>query len=285
VDESAILIDAEQLQMRIDDKDLRILDCRFDLAQPDAGRDVFLAGHIPGAVYADLDKDLAGSVCAGSGRHPLPEATELERTFGRLGISSGTQVVVYDAGSGAFAARAWWLLRWLGHEQVRLLEGGIGRWQELGLPLQEGNVSVAAKPFSGTARSELVVEIDEILMHAAGVKLLTLVDAREEARYAGEVEPIDKVAGHIPGAVNLPFQHSLNENGSWKTSAELRQLWARALGGSETEDINVMCGSGVTACHLIISARLAGLPEPRLYVGSWSGWIEDSARPVATGIT
>jgi thiosulfate/3-mercaptopyruvate sulfurtransferase len=279
-----LLTTAEQLQAGIEDPDLRILDCRFVLSEPEAGREAYLEGHIPGAVYADLDKDLAAPVKPGSGRHPLPAPADFALTLGRLGISSMTRVVVYDDGSGGLAGRAWWLLRWLGHAQVSLLEGGLRRWQDLRLPVHKGNVSVATEQFSGSANHQLVVGIDEILLHASGEEPLTLVDARDKARYAGEIEPIDKVAGHIPGAVNLPFQRSLNADGTWRTAPELRELWAQALGGDQIGPINVMCGSGVTACHLIISARLAGLPEPRLYVGSWSEWIEDSSRPVARGI-
>jgi thiosulfate/3-mercaptopyruvate sulfurtransferase len=282
---SNLLITAEQLQAHIEDPELRLLDCRFTLSDPAAGREAYLEGHIPGAVYADLDKDLAAPVSPGSGRHPLPKPAEFALTLGNLGISPASRVVVYDDGSGGLAGRAWWLLRWMGHEQVALLDGGFSLWQEQGLPDQMGHASVAATEFSGSVNSDLVVETDEILMHTSGVKPLTLVDARDEARYAGEVEPIDKIAGHIPGAVNLPFQQSLNANGTWKTPAELSELWARTLGGDEIEAISVMCGSGVTACHLIISAKLAGLPEPRLYVGSWSEWIEDPGRPIATGMT
>ncbi len=277
------LISAEQLQSRINDAGLRILDCRFVLSQPDAGRESYLQGHIPGAVYADLDKDLAGPVVSGSGRHPLPEAADLAMTFGRFGISNDTDVVVYDDGSGALAARAWWLLRWMGHEQVSLLDGGLNRWQAVGMALDVGEVTVAEKKFAGSPKCEWVLKTDEILMHAGDVEQLLLIDARDEARYRGEVEPIDKIAGHIPWAINLPFQRSLNSDGTWKMATELRDLWADALHKAPNEKLSVMCGSGVTACHLIISAGLAGLPQPRLYVGSWSEWIEDPTRPVATG--
>jgi len=283
VDESKFLINAEQLQARIDDTGLRILDCRFVLSQPDAGRKSYLLGHIPGAVYADLDKDLAGPVGEGSGRHPLPGPADLELIFGRLGISADTDVVVYDDGSGALAARAWWLLQWMGHEQVALLDGGLKRWQALGMALDVGDVTVEVQRFSGSSRGDWTVEADEILLHVLAIEPLPLIDARDEARYRGEVEPIDKIAGHIPGAINVPFQRSLNSDGCWKTPTELRKLWADELGDAPKARLSVMCGSGVTACHLIISARLAGLPHPRLYVGSWSEWIEDPTRPIATG--
>jgi len=204
-------------------------------------------------------------------------------TFGRIGISNDTDVVVYDDGSGALAARAWWLLRWMGHERVSLLDGGLNRWQAVGMTLDVGEVTVAEKKFVGSPRRERVLETDEILMHTGNVEKLLLVDARDEARFRGDAEPIDKIAGRIPGATNFPFQRSLNSDGTWKSTAALRELWADVLGNVPNEQLSVMCGSGVTACHLIISARLAGLPEPRLYVGSWSEWIEDPTRPVATG--
>jgi thiosulfate/3-mercaptopyruvate sulfurtransferase len=190
---------------------------------------------------------------------------------------------VYDDGSGALAARAWWLLRWMGHEQVTLLEGGLSNWQAMAFAVDAGEVAVAEEQFSGSPRKDRVVETDEILMRAFSIEPLTLLDARDEARYRGEVEPIDKLAGHIPGADNFPFQRSLNSDGTWKTASELQELWKDVLGETQDGPICVMCGSGVTACHLIISALLVGLPEPRLYVGSWSEWIEDPTRPIATG--
>jgi thiosulfate/3-mercaptopyruvate sulfurtransferase len=285
VNNSDLLITAERLLADIKVPKLRILDCRFVLSEPEAGREAYLAGHIPGSVYADLDKDLAAPVSPGSGRHPLPVPAAFAQMLGRLGISDESRVVVYDDGSGGLAGRAWWMLRWMGHEQVSLLEGGFCRWRELSLPVDTGDVSVVQEQFSGSVRNELVVETDEILAYLDGVEVPALVDARDENRFAGKAEPIDKVAGHVPGAVNLPFQLSLNSDGTWKPAAELRKLWVQVLGGTSAERINVMCGSGVTACHLIISARLAGLPEPRLYVGSWSEWIEDPNRPIAVGET
>jgi len=283
VDETNMLISAEQLQAKMDDPELRILDCRFVLSQPNAGRESYLQEHIPGAVYADLDVDLAAAVGPGTGRHPLPDAAELASTFGRLGISADTRVVVYDQASGALAARAWWLLRWLGHAQVMLLDGGLSRWQASDGPLNKGEVSVATVHFDAIPRNDWVLATDEILQRAECDSDSLLIDARDEARYRGEIEPIDKVAGHIPGAVNLPFQRSLNDDGTWKTRAELKEMWGEVLKENPEAHLSVMCGSGVTACHLIISARLAGIAEPRLYVGSWSEWITDPTRPIATG--
>jgi thiosulfate/3-mercaptopyruvate sulfurtransferase len=278
-----LLISAAKLQSCIDDSDIRIVDCRFDLMQPDAGRTSYLQGHIPGAVYADLDKDLAGPIGPGIGRHPLPDPSELASTFGRLGISASTHVIVYDACSGALAARAWWLLRWVGHEQVSLLEGGISHWQELGLPIEKGDITVTPGIFKSQPRHDLVLATQEIVDAGATCTSLRLVDARDKVRFRGEREPIDNVAGHVPGAMNLPFSASLNDDGSWKSSAELESIWHAVLGPDRDVSWSVMCGSGVTACHLVISGLLAGLTEPRVYVGSWSEWITDPARKVATG--
>ena len=274
-------ITAEQLQSNIACVDLRLVDCRFDLTRPDAGRNSYLRGHLPGAVYVDLDNDLAAPVTATSGRHPLPDASDLAHTFGGLGIDSNTRVVVYDDCSGAIAARAWWLLRWLGHDRVAVLEGGIARWRSLQLPVEAGDVVVPTKQFSAAPRAELVLETEEI--PGTAEHSLRLVDARDPARFRGAAEPIDSVAGHVPGAVNLPFSEHLNDDGTWKSTDALRKRWHEALGDDRGATFGVMCGSGVTACHLIISALLAGLPEPRLYVGSWSEWICDPSRTVATG--
>ena len=276
------LIRVEELQPQLGGPDLRIVDCRFDLARPKAGRAAYLAGHIPGAVYADLNTDLAGPTGRVTGRHPLPDAVTLAGTLGRLGIGNDTQVVVYDDLSGAVASRAWWLLRWLGHRRVQLLEGGIARWESLGHRLEEGVVNVEPKRFSGAPRNELILETREILAIGNDRLLLRLIDARDGARFRGEDEPIDPVAGHIPGAVSLPFAELQRADGSWLAPEALRERLSDALGGDLERPWSVMCGSGVTACHLAISAALAGIPEPRVYVGSWSEWISDSNRPVAS---
>jgi len=278
-----LLASAEKLHARSENRDLRILDCRFELTQPEAGHNSYLQEHIPGAVYADLDKDLSAPISAGTGRHPLPDAAVLANTFGQFGISADTQVVVYDDKSGGVAARAWWLLRWLGHERVALLEGGIARWRSLQLPLEAGDVSVASQAFEPAPRQGLVLETRDIVAEGPSCEQLRLVDARDVTRFVGEAEPIDTVAGHVPGAINLPFPASLNDDGTWKSRVELQQLWGDVLGEGSNASWSVMCGSGVTACHLVISGLLAGLPEPRLYVGSWSEWIRDSTRTVATG--
>lgn len=277
---SSNLISAQALQSRIDRPGVSIVDCRFDLADPLAGRRAYLDEHIPGAVFADLDVDLAAPVTPDSGRHPLPDVETFAKTLARLGISNSSDVIVYDGGAGALAARAWWLLRWLGHEQVRLLDGGLQQWITEGGPLASGDEVVAAGDFSPHANHDKVVTTAELASNLDAIKDMKLIDARDAARFRGEVEPIDPVAGHVPGSTNLPFPVSLNEDGTWKSRHELECLWLEVLGEDKETEWAVMCGSGVTACHLAISAMEAGYREPRLYVGSWSEWIRDPARPI-----
>lgn len=269
-------------ESHLDDPDCRIVDCRFDLSKPHAGHAAFFEAHIPGAVYADLNKDLAAPLRPDTGRHPLPDIAVLESTFGSLGIGGDTEVIVYDSGSGAMAARAWWLLRWLGHTHVTLLDGGFARWQAMDLPIESGAFGVAARQFRGAPRPAAIITTQELVALGASVEAMRLVDARDVARFRGEAEPIDAVAGHIPGALNLPFSESLNSDGTWKAKNELRRMWARVLGDDPGVPWAVMCGSGVTACHLALSGLLAGYREPRVYVGSWSEWIRDPERPVAS---
>jgi len=283
MDDRHPLIAAEELESSVGDDDVRIVDCRFDLNEPSAGYASYLQWHIPGAAYADLDQDLAAPVGPGTGRHPLPDATKFGDTLGCLGIDSGTHVVVYDECSGAIAARAWWLLRWLGHTRVSLLEGGIKRWNALELPLESGAVVVRQRSFDPRPHPELILETEEIVAAGTRRAQLRLVDARDAVRFRGEMEPIDAVAGHIDGTFNLPFAESLNDDGTWKNPAELEQLFARVLGNDRGARWSVMCGSGVTACHLAIAGLIAGRRNPRLYVGSWSEWIANPDRFVSTG--
>jgi len=277
------LISAETLNSHLDRTDWRVIDCRFNLLQPQAGQRSYLQEHIPGAVYAHLDDDLAAPVGPDTGRHPLPDPEDLARTFGQFGIGSDTQVVVYDEASGAIAARAWWLLRWLGHMPVAVLDGGLARWRTLGLPLQAGPVRVAARQFEARPRPGLVVETAELAADRAAGAALRVVDARDADRFRGEREPIDAVAGHVPSALNLPCAENLGPDGTWKSGPELHRMWSDVLRDEPDEPFSVMCGSGVSACQLVLSSLLAGLGEPRLYVGSWSEWIRDPRRPIATG--
>jgi thiosulfate/3-mercaptopyruvate sulfurtransferase len=281
--ETNLLIDCAKLARVMDDPGVRVIDCRFELLDRDAGQRRYVEGHLPGAVFADLDRDLAAPVTSGTGRHPLPDASIMAGTFARLGISNSSRVVVYDDDNGALASRCWWLLRWLGHDDARLLDGGFARWRSLGLPIEAGDRQPAAVDFRPSPRPELVLETQEIAAAGTNRAALQLVDARDSARFAGRHEPIDPVAGHIPGAINLPFPASLDAHGGWRSATELQKLWRRTLGDGFGRPWSTMCGSGVTACHLVVSGLLAGLPEPRVYVGSWSEWITDTSRPVAVG--
>ena len=275
-----LLISCEELLGRLDDEHVRIIDCRFNLTEPGAGRAQYLESHIPNAVYADLDQDLAAASGPDTGRHPLPDIDAFATTLGRLGIGNETHVIVYDQSSGALAARLWWLLRWAGHGRASLLDGGIARWQALRMPLETGQQYVVETRFVPAVRQNLVVDVSEIEAALPDVGALRLVDAREPQRFLGIEEPIDPVAGHIPGALNVPFASYLQADGRWENADNLHALLQKALGNSLNSPWSVMCGSGVTACHLVVSALLTGLPEPRVYVGSWSEWIRDPDRPV-----
>ena len=272
-----LLTSADELAAALDDPHLRIIDCRFDLLAPAAGRMAWLESHIPGAVYADLDRDLSAPVAPDTGRHPLPSVADAEATFSRLGVDAGTRVVAYDDAGGAIASRAWWLLRWLGHRRVTVLDGGLQAWRARKLPLEAGSRETAWREFRAIPEPERVLTTAEI---AAGLAAV-LVDARDPARFRGEAEPIDPVAGHIPGARNLPCGACLCTDGTWEDADTLRRRLGTLLGDADNVPWAVMCGSGVTACHLAISGLLAGYGEPRLYVGSWSEWIRDPGRPIA----
>jgi thiosulfate/3-mercaptopyruvate sulfurtransferase len=264
-----------------------ILDCRFELAQPAWGERAFAAAHIPGAQYAHLDRDLSGAHSEASGRHPLPAVADLAATFGRFGIGDSTQVVAYDQGAGAFAARAWWLLRWLGHPAAAVLNGGIAAWERCGLPLSATVSAPRAQPFRPRPADDMYVTTAALAQALGRGELergaALLVDARSPERFAGENETLDPVAGHIPGAVNHPFAWNQDRDGRFLAPAELARRWQQTLGSRPARALIAMCGSGVTACHNLLALEAAGLPGARLYAGSWSEWIRDPARPVARG--
>ncbi len=275
------LISAEDLQalMRSDTPPC-VLDCRMRLGDADAGLRLFHQGHLPGAAHADLENRLVGKRGPGRGRHPLPERDTLAAALAAFGLNAGQQLVVYDDQGGAMAARLWWMARWVGHRQVAVLDGGIQAWQEIGGELEE---SVRARqPGNFVLGTALVrwLESDEI-RQAMDKQAATLIDARAAARFRGETEPHDPVAGHVPGAVNLPFADNLDERGRFKTAEQLRELYQPLL-ASDKPTI-AMCGSGITACHTLLALELAGLAPAALYAGSWSEWITDDTRPVATG--
>jgi len=259
-----------------------VVDCRFSLLEPERGRSDYDRGHVPGAVYAHLDEDLAGPVGTTTGRHPLPDAAAFIACLRSWGISNDSQVVAYDDGSGGVAARLWWMLRWLGHDSVAVLDGGYAGWVAAGLPVSDAVETPEPGAFRGRADEGMTTSADELDRHLASAEGYILVDAREARRFRGEVEPIDPVAGHVPGALNLPFALAIDETGAWKPPEGLKALWDSQVPELPDRGWAVMCGSGVTACHLALSAKLAGRSEPRLYVESWSGWQRNPDRPVAT---
>lgn len=281
--ENHILFTAPELAGELGNPYRVVVDCRFDLRDPDAGRRQYEEGHIPGAVYLDLDQDLAGPVGPGTGRHPLPDVAKIATTLGELGIGNEHRIVVYDNSHGALAARAWWVLRWLGHDAVFLLDGGFTNWQRLGLPVEAGHVERDTGTFVANPRAELVLTTRELASDPARIVDYQLLDARDGSRFRGEHEPLDPVAGHIPGTRNLPFAEFVRPDGTWLPGIQRAQILEKVLGKDRSVSWSVMCGSGVTACHLVISALEAGFSEPRVYVGSWSEWIQDPERPIVRG--
>jgi len=281
------LIEPLELAAHLADPDWAIIDCRFDLARPDWGARAWAAGHIPHALYADLDHDLSAPRTARSGRHPLPQVAVLAATFGRLGIDASVQVIAYDQGAGAYAARLWWLLRWLSHRRVAVLNGGLAAWERAGLPLSSAADSRPPRRFAAAPDADMLVSGAAIAAAVATGALrrseTLLVDARSADRFAGENETLDAVAGHIPGARNHPFAGSHDMQGRWHSAADLRGAWEHTLRGASARQVIAMCGSGVTACHNLLALEVAGLSGARLYAGSWSEWITDPAHPVERG--
>jgi thiosulfate/3-mercaptopyruvate sulfurtransferase len=281
------LIEPQELLAHLGDPEWALIDCRFDLARPAWGASAWAAAHIPTALYADLDADLADTPGPHTGRHPLPQAEALAAAFGRLGIDAQVQVIAYDQGTGMFAARLWWLLRWLGHEQVAVLNGGLSAWEREGLPLTSAKTPRAARIFRAReARAAPVssAQVADFLAQGAfGRGELHLIDARAADRFAGENETLDPIAGHIPGARNHPYALNLAPDGRFLEARELRQRWEKTLAGAPAARAIAMCGSGVTACHNLLALEVAGLPGARLYAGSWSEWIRDPGHAIERG--
>lgn len=256
---------------------LVLLDCSFDLADTAAGERAWAAGHLPGALHAHLDRDLSGAKTGRNGRHPLPAREDLAAAAGRWGITPAVQVVAYDAQGAAYAARAWWLLRWLGHDAVAVLDGGVAAWLAAGGLLETAVPAVTPQaPYPSAAPAMPTIAADALL---ARMGRLTLLDARAGERFRGEVEPLDPVAGHIPGATLRFFRDNLGADGRFKPAAQLRQEYA-TLGAGAGEVVH-QCGSGVTACHNLLAMVHAGYDDAVLYPGSWSEWCSDPSRPVA----
>ncbi len=275
------LIDSETLAENLDNSDWTIVDCRYDLMDGEAGQMAWLASHIPGAVYASVSGQLSGNVgglaVTDNGRHPMPAPETMIKTFSELGIDSSKQVVVYDDTGGAFAARLWWMLRYMQHDAVAVLDGGWSGWVSGNRQQESGEISNQVTEFSGEPAPERLVVIDQVS------EVTLLIDSRDPDRYQGKLEPIDRAAGHVPGAINHFWQNNLNEDGRFHSSEQLAENFKNLLAETASEDAVFYCGSGVTACHNLLAIAHAGLAEPRLYGGSWSEWSSDPERPVATG--
>jgi thiosulfate/3-mercaptopyruvate sulfurtransferase len=275
------LIAADELAQHIENPEWALVDCRFSLQDSSQGQQEYEQAHIPGAVYAHLDNDLAAPVVPGvTGRHPLPDMEHFAQQLGAWGIGAGVQVVVYDSVGGAFAARLWWMLRWLGHEAAAVLDGGWPAWVGGGYPTRSGSEQRAPRSFVPRPRNELLASTEEVArIHTDPA--FRLLDARSPERYRGEVEPLDPTAGHIPGAISAPFAENLGPDGRLLPAPELRARYTELLNSAPTSSAIAYCGSGVSAAHTLLALAHAGLGEGRLYVGSWSEWCTDPARPVA----
>ena len=278
------LVSAEQAAAELGNPRLRIFDCRYELARPAAGHEAYLAGHLPGAVYADLHHDLAAPATPRSGRHPLPGPEDFAAKLRQWGVDDDSVVLAYDDATGMWASRFWWMTaRWLGHAQVAVLDGGLRRWRELGLPTTT-DLPAARDRGNFTAHPDPTAAVDANTTQAAALDpQRRVLDARAAERYRGEVEPIDPVAGHVPGALNHPSAGVIAADGRFLPPAVLARNFAAQLGGVPAADTITMCGSGVTACHLLLAMEHAGLRGARLYAGSWSEWSRDPSRPVARG--
>lgn len=274
------LIDCETLAENLENPDWIVIDSRYDLMDGEAGRAAWLESHIAGAVYASVSEDLSGDPVTDRGRHPMPSAETMVQTFSRLGIDSSKQVVVYDDIGGAFAARLWWMLRYMQHEAVAVLDGGWPEWvSNKSRAVESGSKENSTVVFSGTAKSDRLIVIEQV------TEVPLLIDSRDPDRYQGKLEPIDRAAGHIPGAMNHFWKKNLNEEGHFHSPVQLAENFNLILKNVAAEDVVFYCGSGVTACHNLLAMAHAGFAEPRLYGGSWSEWCSDPQRPVATGLS
>jgi thiosulfate/3-mercaptopyruvate sulfurtransferase len=273
---------AQLAALAADEENVAILDCRHDLARPQWSDQAYAEGHIPGAVQAHLDRDLSAPIGPHTGRHPLPDVAKLAETLGRWGIDDSVQVVAYDQGNGAYGARAWWMLRWLDHPNVAVLDGGFAAWQEAGFPVSREPTTRKSRTFIARPSATAFLTAAQVQQGLAG-NSIALIDARGADRFAGENETIDPVAGHVPGAVNRPFGKNIDGRGRFLSADELRRQWTQLLGTRPSSEVVAMCGSGVTACHNLFALELAGMPGGKLYAGSWSEWIRDPGRPIAKG--
>ena len=275
------LISVAELSDCLRDENLSLFDCRHDLAEPEAGARAYAGDHIPGAQFLHLDQDLSGRLTGRNGRHPLPDPQALATCLAECGVQNESQVVAYDDSGGIFAARLWWLLRWLGHESVAVMDGGLSAWRLAGMRTTSARTVVQPSHFGYRLRP-YAVDVEYVAAHLHAVDAL-LVDARSPDRFRGENETLDPVAGHIPGAANRFFKNNLGENGRFKPAELLREEYQSFLGPRDPRTVVHTCGSGVTACHNLLAMEIAGLGGSRLYPGSWSEWCSDALRPVARG--
>ncbi|ERT05756.1 rhodanese-like domain protein [Lyngbya aestuarii BL J] len=265
--DNALVVSASGLANQLDNPNIVVVDCRFSLADSELGQRQYQESHIPGAYYLDLNRDLSSPVAQHGGRHPLPNFSKLAQTFSEMGIHSDTFVVAYDDSRFAFAARLWWLLRYMGHEKVAILDGGFGQWKDQGYPVNNTLPTPKSGQFNPKINSELVVDIDTVKARKDQPQV-ALIDSRDPDRYLGKTEPIDPIAGHIPGAVNYPWKEVSDPDGYAKID-EQAQRWTQI---KDAEEIMVYCGSGVTACVNLWSLEMAGIHQGKLYAGSWSDW-------------
>jgi thiosulfate/3-mercaptopyruvate sulfurtransferase len=276
------LVSVDTLAAHTDDPAWRVFDCRHDLQNLDYGRQAYAKGHIPGALFLHLDSDLSGAKTGSNGRHPLPDVATFAALMGACGVGADTQVVAYDNESGIFASRLWWMLRWLGHDKVAVLDGGLPGWRRAKLPLEIEVRNPPPAQFVPRPRDE-IVETAAVLTKLHAPEMLIL-DARSEERFAGENETLDPVGGHIPGAANRFYFDNLDDAGCFfKPADELRAEFDDLLNGRDPKNVVQQCGSGVTACHNLLAMEVAGLCGSKLYAGSWSEWCSDPSRPIAKG--
>ncbi len=277
------LVSTDDLARHLEDPNCVVVDCRFTLTDTEAGRQAYLKSHIPGARYAHLDDDLSAPIGPGTGRHPLPDAKALSEKLCRWGIGVNKQVVVYDDSFGSMAVRLWWLLRWLGHPNVALLDGGYPKWMREHRPVtQDLCPNECRGAFACLPEHSMSATADDV-MRAMQTGDKMILDARPERRFTGEYEPLDRIAGHVPGAVNWDFEDNLDLDGTFQPPEALREQYQALLKGRAPHEVIHMCGSGTTASHNILAMEIAGLSGSSLYVGSWSEWITDPSRPIATG--
>lgn len=276
------LVSTEQLAQHSDDQNWIIFDCRFTLTNREAGLVSYRHGHIPGAQYVHLSDDMSSPVTQHSGRNPLPDVKIFSEKLSNWGVDSTKQVVVYDDSFGSMAVKMWWLLRWLGHANVALLDGGLPKWIKEKRAITAATPKLAPAKFLAQQHQEMQASVAEV-EQARLERCRLIIDARTEQRFSGEREPLDKVAGHIPGSINWVFEENLDFDGTYLPADELRAAYLKLLNGVKPEQVIHACGSGITACHNMLAMEIAGLPSGKLFAGSWSEWITNPARPIATG--